>query len=598
MKKTLHSRRLVLASALALGVVRPSEAAPVGSAPPAWIERSNENARIVIESQARFTPEAFGQFGVAGLDEQVFDLGPRLTERTIAASEKTLDELRRRLAAEKDPRVREDLAILIEQQEESIEGARLAEKHTLPYFDLAQTEFRGIRSLLDDQIPAERRAKALVRLRKYAGLEPGTTSIAKLAEARIRERLGVPGVQMPFKDKVEKDLGNADSFVEGIGKLFEKYGVAGSAEPLAKLKEQLAAYQDFVRREILPKARTDFRQPPEIYAYSLKTVGIDMPVDELTSLARVAFREIQNELQALAPLVAKARGFSSTDYRDVIRELKKEQIPGDRIQAFYEERIRQVERLITANRVLTLPERAMRIRVASAAESAATPAPNMRPPRLIGNTGEMGEFVLPMRVPGKAGEGEVGFDDFTFDAAAWTLTAHEGRPGHELQFASMMERGVSTARALFAFNSVNVEGWALYAEAEMKPYLPLEGQLIALQHRLVRAARAFLDPGLQAGTITREEATRILSKDVVLSDAMTASEVERYTFRSPGQAPSYFCGYLRLMELRTDTERILGSRFERAKYHDFLLAQGLLPPALLRRAVMEEFVPKQRAAGG
>lgn len=598
MKKTLHSRRLVLASALALGVVRPSEAAPVGSAPPAWIERSNENARIVIESQARFTPEAFGQFGVAGLDEKVFDLGPRLTERTIAASEKTLDELRRRLAAEKDPRVREDLAILIEQQEESIEGARLAEKHTLPYFDLAQTEFRGIRSLLDDQIPAERRAKALVRLRKYAGLEPGTTSIAKLAEARIRERLGVPGVQMPFKDKVEKDLGNADSFVEGIGKLFEKYGVAGSAEPLAKLKEQLAAYQDFVRREILPKARTDFRQPPEIYAYSLKTVGIDMPVDELTSRARVAFREIQNELQALAPLVAKARGFSSTDYRDVIRELKKEQIPGDRIQAFYEERIRQVERLITANRVLTLPERAMRIRVASAAESAATPAPNMRPPRLIGNTGEMGEFVLPMRVPGKAGEGEVGFDDFTFDAAAWTLTAHEGRPGHELQFASMMERGVSTARALFAFNSVNVEGWALYAEAEMKPYLPLEGQLIALQHRLVRAARAFLDPGLQAGTITREEATRILSKDVVLSDAMTASEVERYTFRSPGQAPSYFCGYLRLMELRTDTERILGSRFERAKYHDFLLAQGLLPPALLRRAVMEEFVPKQRAAGG
>ena len=598
MKKTLHSRRLVLASALALGVVRPSEAAPVGSAPPAWIERSNENARIVIESQARFTPEAFGQFGVAGLDEKVFDLGPRLTERTIAASEKTLDELRRRLAAEKDPRVREDLAILIEQQEESIEGARLAEKHTLPYFDLAQTEFRGIRSLLDDQIPAERRAKALVRLRKYAGLEPGTTSIAKLAEARIRERLGVPGVQMPFKDKVEKDLGNADSFVEGIGKLFEKYGVAGSAEPLAKLKEQLAAYQDFVRREILSKARTDFRQPPEIYAYSLKTVGIDMPVDELTSRARVAFREIQNELQALAPLVAKARGFSSTDYRDVIRELKKEQIPGDRIQAFYEERIRQVERLITANRVLTLPERAMRIRVASAAESAATPAPNMRPPRLIGNTGEMGEFVLPMRVPGKAGEGEVGFDDFTFDAAAWTLTAHEGRPGHELQFASMMERGVSTARALFAFNSVNVEGWALYAEAEMKPYLPLEGQLIALQHRLVRAARAFLDPGLQAGTITREEATRILSKDVVLSDAMTASEVERYTFRSPGQAPSYFCGYLRLMELRTDTERILGSRFERAKYHDFLLAQGLLPPALLRRAVMEEFVPKQRAAGG
>ena len=67
-------------------------------------------------------------------------------------------------------------------------------------------------------------------------------------------------------------------------------------------------------------------------------------------------------------------------------------------------------------------------------------------------------------------------DDFNYDAIAWTLTAHEARPGHELQFAAMLERGVSTARVVFAFNSANVEGWALYAEAVMKQYLPLEGR--------------------------------------------------------------------------------------------------------------------------
>ena len=67
---------------------------------------------------------------------------------------------------------------------------------------------------------------------------------------------------------------------------------------------------------------------------------------------------------------------------------------------------------------------------------------------------------------------------------------HEGRPGHELQFAQMVANGVSQARALYAFNSVNVEGWALYAEAEMLPYEPVEGQLIALQHRLLRQSRA------------------------------------------------------------------------------------------------------------
>jgi uncharacterized protein (DUF885 family) len=138
-------------------------------------------------------------------------------------------------------------------------------------------------------------------------------------------------------------------------------------------------------------------------------------------------------------------------------------------------------------------------------------------------------------------------------------------------------------------------GWALYAEAEAKPYEPLDGQLAALQARLQRAARAILDPGLQLGTLTREEATRMLHDDVVLTDAMTLQEVERYTFRAPAQATAYFCGYTRLMELRTEVERILGKRFNRQRYHDFLLAQGLLSPSLLRKAVYAEFLPQEKA---
>jgi uncharacterized protein (DUF885 family) len=143
---------------------------------------------------------------------------------------------------------------------------------------------------------------------------------------------------------------------------------------------------------------------------------------------------------------------------------------------------------------------------------------------------------------------------------------------------------------LFAFNSVNVEGWALYAEAELKPYEPLEGQLIALQHRLLRATRAFVDPSLQLGRMNRDEAFRVLEDDVVLSHGMALQEVERYTFWAPGQAPSYFVGYSRLMELRTDAERMLGKKFDRQSYHDFILAQGLVPPSLLRDAVMNEYV--------
>jgi len=152
------------------------------------------------------------------------------------------------------------------------------------------------------------------------------------------------------------------------------------------------------------------------------------------------------------------------------------------------------------DQIITLPQRGASIRLASEAESAAIPAPYVNPPRLLGNKGELGEFVLPLRNPNSKSSDPA--DDFTAEAAAWTMTAHEARPGHELQFAAMVERGVSIARAAFAFNSTNAEGWALYAEAIMTPHFPLDGQLFALQLRLQRAARAFLDPMVNLGTMT------------------------------------------------------------------------------------------------
>jgi uncharacterized protein (DUF885 family) len=214
---------------------------------------------------------------------------------------------------------------------------------------------------------------------------------------------------------------------------------------------------------------------------------------------------------------------------------------------------------------------------------------------LIGNTGEQGQFVLPVSNPAAAGKPGEAYDDFNFPAVAWTLSAHEGRPGHELQFSAMIERGVSQARTLYAFNSVNVEGWALYAEAEMQPYEPLDGQLFALQARAQRAARAFLDPMVNLGQVTPEGVKSFLMDEVGLSEGMATQEMQRYVFRAPGQATSYFYGYQRLMETREAAEVALRQRFDRKAFNDFVLAQGLLPPRLLRKAVLEEFVPAHLA---
>src|SRR5437868_9575302 len=124
-----------------------------------------------------------------------------------------------------------------------------------------------------------------------------------------------------------------------------------------------------------------------------------------------------------------------------------------------------------------------------------------------------------------------------------------------------------------------------------------DGKLISLQLRLQRAARAFLDPELETGKWTPEAAREFLQKEVGLSPAFATEEVDRFTFRMPGQATAYFYGYTRLVDLRAAAERALGSRFDPLAFHDTILAQGLLPPDLLRKAVLEAMAASAPRAG-
>ncbi len=557
--------------------------------PPAWVAKSNQNAQLLIAIMARYSPEDAATNGVRGLDEQVSTLSYEEPSRFRRDTAVARIELEKRLAAEKDPLVRQDLEILIAQADRDIRSSEASERNLLPYADVAGTIFFGVKSLLDDQVAADRRPAALIRLLKYTGVQQGYEPLTLQAEARFREKLNQPGLLGPPKAKVEKNLENTQAYINGIGLLLEKYKIRGYQDSFAKLKEQLASYDDFVRKEVLPAARSDFRLPPQLYAIALSNYGIDYSQDELTRLAHQTFTELQGEMQPIAAKIAQERHLPSSDYRDVIAALKKDQIPGDQVLPHYQKRLAEIEGIIRREHLVTLPDRPAIIHLASAAETAQQPAPHMVPPPLIDNRGERGQFVLPLETTGKGGEA-LKYDDFTFAAASWTLTAHEARPGHELQFDAMVERGVSLARALFAFNSTNVEGWGLYAEWFMLPYMPDDAKLVSLDYRLLRAARAFLDPELQQGKITPEQAMQVLEKDVVCSPAFATEEVERYTFRSPGQAPSYFDGYTRLREIRSAAEQALGPKFNVQRFHDFILSQGLLPPDLLRKAVMEDFV--------
>ncbi|WP_394843918.1 DUF885 domain-containing protein [Pendulispora brunnea] len=554
--------------------------------------RSNEAARPFLEVSAKYRPERATSYGLEGYDDQVTDLLDKHEERQRADLARVKTSLQSKLAAETDPLVKQDLEILVRAADLRMRASETHQRYEVPFYRVTERIFDGLRVLLEDRIPPARQKLALPRLRRYAGLEPGSRPFTELARTETSNAMANQGTRLaPSRIDVEKELQNSPVLLDGIEKLFQKYRIDGYQQPFATLKQQIAAYQDYLRKEVLPRTRTDFRMAPEVYAVELEAFGVDMKPEQLIALGHAGFDALQAEMQKVAAQVARARNLPSSDYRDVILALKKEQIAPNDVLSTYRKRLTEVEAIIAREHLVTLPTRPAVIRLGSEAENAALPAPHMSAPRLIGNTGEKGEFILPTSVPpppgGKASDARM--DDFSYEAATWTLTAHEARPGHELQFASLVERGIPVARAIFASNSANVEGWGLYSEYITYPFMPPEGQLVSLQFRLHRAARVFLDPELQQGKWTPESARAFLQKEVVLSPGFANSEVERYTYKMPGQATSYFYGYTRMLELRREVETRLGPKFDAQKFHDFILQQGLLPPNLLREAALKEF---------
>jgi Bacterial protein of unknown function (DUF885) len=557
-----------------------------------WVEKSNQYSKVVLAAMAKLSPESAGSMGVDGLDEEITDLGPGVYERGQKIIGGVVAELEKDLATEADVKVRQDLGILIKAGQDTLHSQQLQHENLLPYFNMNQTIFSGIRALIDPQIPPDRYPAAVVRLQKYAGLVDGYEPITKLAEARSKERFGVHGLTGPYRGEVEQDLERAETFINGIKDLLAGTDLEGWQDAYETLASEMRDYNDWVRAEILPLARDDFRQPPVLYEDALKNWGVDAAPRELIEQGTRGYMDIRDEMQSLAPLVAKQKGYDTSDYREVIARLKKDgAIDGDKLVDSYRSVLGRIEQILVREKLISLPQREAGIRIATAAETAAQPAAHLELPRLIGNTGEYPYFVIPLIERNDDGSWQQ--SDDTYEAGTWTLTAHEARPGHEMQFSSIIESGVSIARAIFAFNSANVEGWGLYAEAMVKPYMPLDAQLVSLQARLLRAARMFLDPMLNLGEITPEQAKRLLVENVGVGEDWAQNEIERYTYRIPGQATAYYYGYGKLQALRGEVEVKLQDKFDPRAFHDFILEQGLLPPQILKQAVMEEFVPSQ-----
>jgi len=166
---------------------------------------------------------------------------------------------------------------------------------------------------------------------------------------------------------------------------------------------------------------------------------------------------------------------------------------------------------------------------------------------------------------------------------------HEGYPGHHLQM-QIAGRTEDPVRK-WQQNMLAIEGWALYCE-EMVYEAGLYGEedpaqwLAVLSGIRFRAARIIADAKLHTGQMTYDECvawmTEALEIDTDSGQEYIRKEVRRYTYQ-PTIPMSYLIGKLEIIKMRNAAAEQDGIDFSLADFHDALLAQGNIPPALTWR---------------
>ena len=201
-------------------------------APADWIAASNQYTNQLLAVEMKHTPELGSNEGLSQFDTEV-------SQPTLADEDQERQETeavcsppsRTPSRQEKQKEVAQDLEIVIRTVELQFRELDFERAHKVDFLNASETVFRGLRVLLDEQTPAERRPAAVVRIRKYAGLEPGYKPLTEILKQRVMEQMAKPGVVYPARTEIETELARNPNYVEGIATLLEKYKLTGWQEP-------------------------------------------------------------------------------------------------------------------------------------------------------------------------------------------------------------------------------------------------------------------------------------------------------------------------------------------------------------------------------
>ena len=563
-----------------------SSSVSYAQSPSNYLAKSKALAVEYGEQLGQIYPERASELGLSDFDGHITDWSTLPHYRYKIFLREWLRRTNRRLSVETHPDFRVDLEILRRHISAEIKNIEVRNDE-IEFFKASEKIYAAIENILTPNASDTDREQARQRFLKYVNgdgsrLRPTVMQWKKMLERQIPRR---GQFVWPSELEVNDYLKNSPVYVAGLTELFGASDLQLQSA-LAKFKEQILDYDEFVREKLLPRARTNPRVPRSYYEVNLHRYGVNLTPEQLEQRALSEYQELLPQFLALAQKIGAQKGLPENERTPfyVSQALRAEGVSGaDELMQFTFKIAEDLETLIRDQDLLTLPEWPVVIRQSTEAENAASPFPHVIPAAPLAMGTDKPEYIFPIHPDGSA----VDLDSHYY-AAAVTLVAHEARPGHELQFAHITQHG-SRARAAFGQTSAVVEGWAMYVEHLLMPYHNDEARYGALQSILFRIARAFLDPMVQRGAADEAKVVKVLVDEVGISEVFARTDYGRYVWRWPGQATSYYYGMRALLDVKAQMQAELGPRFSERQFNDAVVSSGFVPfdllPEVLRRTL-------------
>ena len=346
--------------------------------------------------------------------------------------------------------------------------------------------------------------------------------------------------------------------------------------------DSLGEYQEFLKNNLLPRSRGDFRIGAENYSRKLSyDEMVDTPLDKLLEIGYQNLRQNQRRFRETAAKIDSRRA-----PEQIQQALEKDHPPSGGLLQAFRDVLGGLRQFVIDHRIVTIPSTVMPIVEETPPFMRALTFASMDTPGPYEKVAKEAFFNVTLPEPGWSRERMESFMEGFSRGTVISTAVHEVFPGHYTQFL-WVQNAPSKVRKLIGANT-NAEGWAHYAEQMMldEGYGAgdLKLRLGQLQDALLRDARYIVGIELHTGKMTFAQGVDFFVKEGYQTQAVAEMETKRGT--SDPTYLVYTLGKLEILKLREDYRKLRGTQFTLLDFHDKFLAQGYPPIKIIRRAML------------